>query len=87
MVLVGKAMQTKLTLRLDAELVRRAKAYARQSGKSVSSVVADFFALLGRREEDGRDELTPAVRSLVGALGGARVSERDYHRYLDEKHR
>jgi len=80
-------MRTKLTLRLDAELVRRAKAYARQSGKSVSSVVADFFALLGRREELGKDELTPAVRSLVGALGSARVSERDYHRYVEEKHR
>ena len=80
-------MQTKLTLRLDAALVRRAKAYARQSGKSVSSVVAGFFALLGRRGEQDEDELTPAVRSLVGALGTARVSKKDYHRYLEEKHR
>jgi predicted HicB family RNase H-like nuclease len=28
-------VQTKLTLRLDERLVRRAKAYARKSGKSV----------------------------------------------------
>ena len=80
-------MHTKLTLRLDAALVRRAKAYARRSGKSVSSVVADFFALLGSRAEHDGDELTPAVRSLVGALGKARVTERDYHRYLEGKHR
>jgi len=80
-------LQTKLTLRLDEALVRRAKAYARRSGKSVSSLVADFFALLGQRPADGRVELTPAVRSLLGALADNPVSERDYYRHLEEKHR
>lgn len=80
-------MQTKLTLRLDDSLVRRAKAYARRSGKSVSSMVADFFALLGPREKKNAEgELTPTVQSLLGALGGKSVSEDDYYRYLDEKH-
>lgn len=79
-------MQTKLTLRLDERLVRRAKAYARQSGKSVSSMVADFFALLRPVEDnDAEAELTLTVRSLLGALDGASPFE-DYRRYLDEKH-
>ena len=80
-------MQTKLTLRLDDDLVRKAKAYARRSGKSVSSLVADFFALLGPRNGREGEELTPAVRSLLGALGEGRVTERDYRRHLEEKHR
>lgn len=80
-------MQTKLTLRLDDALVRSAKAYARRSGKSVSSMVADFFVLL-RESPEAEDEadLTPTVRSLLGALAGASVSEEDYQRHLEQKH-
>jgi hypothetical protein len=80
-------MQTKLTLRLDSDLIRRAKLYSRRSGKSVSGLVADFFALLGEREGRDQDALTPTVRSLLGALGGRPVSEKDYYRHLEEKHR
>lgn len=80
-------MKTKLTLRLDAALIRRAKVYAGHAGKSVSEIVADFF---GRLTDDTRplaEPLSPAVRSLVGVLGGRRVAEDDYRDYLVEKHR
>lgn len=80
-------MRTKLTLRLDDELVRKAKTYARRSGKSVSSLVGDFFALLGRRSGSKNNELTPTVRSLLGALEGKPLNEHDYRRHLEEKHR
>jgi len=80
-------MQTKLTLRMDDDLVRRAKAYARRSGRSVSALVADFFAQLGRRTAGDQAELTPTVRSLLGALGDGSGDERDYRRHLEEKHR
>lgn len=39
-------MQTKLILRLDEELVERAKFYAAEHGKSVSQLVADYFRFL-----------------------------------------
>lgn len=80
-------MQTKLTLRLDRELIERAKAYARRTGKSVSEVVADFFAQLEARKAAEAAPRSPAVESLVGALGGKKVSEADYQTYLVEKHR
>jgi hypothetical protein len=79
-------MQTKLTLRLDAKLVKRAKAYAKRTGKSVSQMVADFFVLLGPQSEEDETPLTPTVRSLKGALRGSNVSVEDYRRYLKEKH-
>jgi Family of unknown function (DUF6364) len=79
-------MNTKLTLRLDAGLIRRAKAYARNTGKSVSAVVADYFASLEPAGEP-RLELTPRVRSLRGALKGTRVAEESYRKYLEGKHR
>jgi hypothetical protein len=63
--------KTKLTLRLDQELIGRAKAYADQSGRSVSSIVADFFALLDASQSD--HDVSPIVRDLRGALAGADV--------------
>ena len=80
-------MQTKLTLRVDEELIRRAKEHARRSGKSVSRIVADFLALLEEPVEKQMVELTPTVRSLLGALKGNPAGEEDYYRYLEEKHR
>lgn len=78
-------MQTKLTLRLEADLVRRAKAYARRTGKSVSRLVADYFAHLARRGGEPEAPLPPPVRSLLGAL--SEVDEQDYRRHLESKHR
>jgi hypothetical protein len=70
-------MQTTLAIRLDESLIRRAKAYARRSGTSVSGIVADFFSRLDDPAERETEALPPAVQSLVGALGGQEVDERD----------
>lgn len=83
-------MQTKLTLRLEQRLIRRAKAYAKHAGKSVSEIVADFFGRLEAPAGGPETEVvaqSPAVNSLVGALAGARPDEADYRAHLVEKHR
>ncbi len=80
-------MQTKLTLRLDRDLIRRAKSHSRRAGKSVSALVADFFSLLSENRPSAEPPLTPRVRSLIGILKNARVTEQDYRRHLMEKHR
>lgn len=80
-------MNTKLTLRLDEHLIDRAKRYSRRSGKSVSQLVADYFALIAADEPIEGTELTPRVRAMIGSLKGASVTEEDYRRYLADKHR
>ena len=80
-------MQTKLTLRLDSHLIRRAKDYARRRRKSVSTVVADYFASLEAARDQTSPELPPKVRSLLGAFGKTRISEKDYRRHLEAKYR
>jgi len=80
-------MNTKLTLRLDDHLIRKAKEYSDRSGKSVSKIVADYFALIETDEEIPGTEITPRVRSLIGSLKGTGVTEEDYRRYLEEKYR
>lgn len=79
-------MQTKLTLRLDDELIRRAKRAAARSGKSVSALVADYLTLLDAPPDDNPAELTPRVRGLLGALAGHDLGIEDYRRHLEEKH-
>lgn len=78
-------MNTKLTLRLDDKLIASAKRHSAESGKSVSQLVSDFFALLDARDVDV--QITPRVRSLRGVLAGSKLDEGDYLRHLEEKHR
>jgi len=80
-------MQTKLTLRVDEKLVRKARRYSKRSGKSISRLVADYLTLINAGEEMDERELTPRVRSLLGALAGGKVAEEDYRRHLEEKQR
>lgn len=92
-------MKTKLTLRLDDAVVARAKAYAAARGTSVSGLVEDYFRLVAAEPggggghgpsgdaDDWRASLPPITRSLVGIAEGVDVTEEDYKRYLEEKHR
>ena len=77
-------MQTKLTLRLEEQLIARAKAHAKKRGKSVSQMVADYFALLDRDNQP--EPLAPLTRSLYGTLGSTAVDEDTYREHLEEKY-
>ena len=44
-------MRTKLTLRIDEELIQAAKTYAGRRNTSVSQIVAGYFELLSRENE------------------------------------
>ena len=79
-------MATKLTLRIDEELIARAKTYAKQSGKSVSRLVADFFTLLSQSDEEEAFKITPKVKSLYGLLRDATIDFDDYKRHIDQKY-
>lgn len=79
-------MNTKLTLRLDDELIRRAKAHAGRIGKPVSKLVEDYFAVLTAPRRRGSSELTPRVRRLKGILRGADVDEETYRRHLEDRY-
>ena len=81
-------MHTKLTLRLDYKLIQEAKQLARQRGKSLSRIIADYFRLLGRskKKTEEMSEFTPLVRSLKGRLRGAKVHPQDIRRHWEGKY-
>ncbi|MFP5284395.1 MAG: DUF6364 family protein, partial [Thermoanaerobaculia bacterium] len=75
-------MDTKLTLKLDKEVIDRAKAYAERRGLSLSEMVERYFAGLTREETGSRP--TGLVAELAGLLAGAEVEDdkTDYAEYL-----
>ena len=78
-------MQTKLTLRLEAALIRRAKARARTRGTSLSTMVADWFAALDEVPAESAD-LPPKTSALLGALRGRKVRRQDWGDHLERKY-
>ncbi len=79
-------MITKLTLRMDDNLIESAKEYSAQTGKSVSRIVADLFVIIKNEKINREDALTPTVRSLKGILKEKQTDENDYKKYLEEKY-
>lgn len=82
-------MPTKLTLRLDEKLIAAAKVYARTQGRSVSVLVADYFAQLTQPSPsmDAAPPTSKITASLRGALQGSDVDESDYQRHLEAKYK
>jgi hypothetical protein len=79
-------MQTKLTLRLDEELIREVKIIADRRGKSLSKIVANYFNSLREKPVETGTALTPIVKSLKGVLRGADLNQKNYHKYLEGKY-
>jgi len=87
-------MQTKLTLRLDDALIKKAKAWAKDRRISLSQAVADLFAQLPeKRTRKTSSSLSPWTRHLIGAATGKgkappdEAVRRDYLDYLAAKHK
>ena len=78
-------MQSKLTLRMDDELILQAKKTAEQRGKSVSRMVAEFFSSLETPVRDAK-EYPPVTGKLLGVMEGHAVDEESYRRHLRDKH-
>jgi len=76
-------MQTKLTLRMEEELINTAKVYSVRSGKSVSKIVADLFKSIQNNNKD--EVITQNVSSLKGVIKN-NVSESDYKAHLENKY-
>jgi hypothetical protein len=81
-------MDSKLTLKLDKEVIEKAKHYAEQRGVSLSRVVEGYFLGLTRGEATPARELTGIVAELAGLLAGEVVdtSQEGYAEHLTRKY-
>ncbi|NCU32572.1 MAG: hypothetical protein EOM23_06495 [Candidatus Moranbacteria bacterium] len=62
-------METKLTLRLNDNVVERAKIYARSRRMSLSKMIESYLDSLTQPKEEGKKiSITPLVESLSGVI-------------------
>lgn len=78
-------MPSKLTLSVNAEVVRRAKRFARQHRTSISAIVETFLNSVADSAPSPDEPQGPVLREMQGLLrSGAR---NEYQGYLAEKYR
>lgn len=81
-------MHTKLTLRMDEEIIDAAKNYSKLHGKSLSQLVEDYFYLITAKRSPARqiEPLPPLTQSLKGILKRKKLNEADYKKHLEDKY-
>jgi hypothetical protein len=88
-------MPTKLTLRLDENLIQAAKNYAHLQGRSVSVLVAEYFAQLTHETPltspsgasgQPMGQVTSQLRGALTGTKGTPADVQDYKHYLDSKY-
>jgi Family of unknown function (DUF6364) len=82
-------MTTKLTLRLDDTVIRKAKKTARTTGVSLSRMVEDYFkAVTEQGAQEARE--SPVLYEVSGVLSGKQDAAQlrtGYRKHLSEKYR
>lgn len=82
-------MDTKLTLKLDKDIIEQAKQYAQKRQQSLSALVEAYFRfLLDRETSPSPPDISPTVKELSGIIQldeSANIHE-DYTNYLLKKY-
>jgi hypothetical protein len=61
-------MNTKLTLTIEHSLIKKAKQYAKDQGKSLSSIIENFLKAVTNEEKVKTIDSTPITSSLRGSF-------------------
>lgn len=79
-------MDTKLTLKLDADIIEQAKTYAKQKNTSLSKLIESYLGLLIDTKET--QDVTPLVKSLSGVINLPENVDykKDYKKHLLNKY-
>ncbi len=86
-------MDANLNLKLDAEVIRKAKEYAKKKDQSLSDLVENLLGAVVNepRASYGDEELTPFVKSLMEWKGDPIPADLDYkkeyYEYLEKKYK
>jgi hypothetical protein len=81
-------MDTKLTIRLNENVIQRAKNYAQSHKISLSRMIESYLDSV-TKQKAGDDEITPLVESLSGVieLPEEYNYRKEYADYLTEKYK
>ncbi|MEQ9468972.1 MAG: DUF6364 family protein [Ekhidna sp.] len=77
-------MTTKLTLTVDKETIDKAKKYAKEHDRSLSSIVENYLKSLSSKERKNNKNEYPIVSSMLGRLRLPGDVSVDYKKELTE---
>lgn len=81
-------MDAKLTLKLDDNVIEKAKEYAKSKNTSLSALIENYLQKI-TSEKKGKRKITPLVKSLSGIidLPADYDHKKDYTDYLMRKYK
>ncbi|MGK6350889.1 DUF6364 family protein [Parapedobacter sp. DT-150] len=80
-------MATKLTLTVEESVIKRAKLYAKNTGRSLSELIENYLQSLTSEQRDDR-QLSPKLKKIAGAVKLPRNfdEKQALREYLEKKH-
>ncbi|MFC3415984.1 DUF6364 family protein [Algoriphagus hitonicola] len=84
-------MDSKLTIRLNADVIERAKKYSLEQKTSLSKLIETYLDGISKPKEEELDHthISPLVKSLMGAAGPLPEDydyKKEYREYLEKKY-
>jgi hypothetical protein len=79
-------METKLTLKLNSEIIEQAKVYAKMKNTSLSKLIESYLGLLINPKDEHK--ITPLVKSLSGVVKLPKNYDvkKEYKKHLTDKY-
>jgi hypothetical protein len=81
-------MDHKLTLKLDDQVIEKAKQYARQKNTSLSKLIEAYLEYLTTTSKKESEEITPLVKSLSGIVNSSKKTDykKEYKNHILNKY-
>lgn len=79
-------MDSKLTLKLDKEIIEQAKSYAKEHQVSLSKLIENYLQFIVAKKTESI-EISPLVESLTGVINLEKEDfKKDYTKFLADKY-
>ncbi|MBW4890492.1 hypothetical protein KXQ82_12220 [Mucilaginibacter sp. HMF5004] len=80
-------MTTKLTLTVEETVIKKAKLYAKKTGRSLSELIENYLDTL-TSDNEGSAELSPKVKKIAGVvkLPESFDEKEELNAYFEHKH-
>lgn len=80
-------MTSKLTLTVEEEIIKKAKSYAKQTGRSLSELVENYLSTL-TDENKNIQQISPKLQKIIGAvkLPSDFNEKTELRTYFEKKH-
>ncbi|WP_295673329.1 DUF6364 family protein [uncultured Mucilaginibacter sp.] len=81
-------MTTKLTLTVEEDVIRKAKSYAKQTGRSLSELIETYLETLTEEHQGTGVQISPKLKKLAGSIKlPANFDEKkELDAYFENKH-